>query len=293
MDSIQGIVWDVSPTLFSIGGLEVRYYGLAWALTFLVGMVMFNSFVKRDGYQPKVFDSVFWYGVLSTIIGARLGHCLFYDPAFYLTHPWEMLYIWEGGLASHGAAIGLLIGLWLFAKRNKVPYIWGLDRIMLPVTVGGAMVRLGNLMNSEIYGVETDLPWGFVFVNMGETVAKHPTQLYEALCYLITFGVLMFLFYVKDSGRKRPGLIFGVGLIGVFLSRFFIEYVKNPQVTFEQGWGLLMGQWLSIPFILLGVWVIYTAYRKPELFSPSLRREKAKAEKPKKDPMDNIKSGSK
>lgn len=290
MNSVEGIVWDVSPILFSLGSVEIRYYGLAWALTFAVGMLMFYYFVKNDGYKPKVFDSVFWYGVLSTIIGARLGHCLFYDPIYYLSHPWEMLYVWQGGLASHGAAIGLLIGLWMFSKKNRLPYMWSLDRIMLPVTIGGSMVRFGNLMNSEIYGVETDLPWGFIFANVGEVVPKHPTQLYEALCYLITFFVLAWLFYRKDMGRKRPGLIFGIGLIGVFLSRFFIEYVKNPQVDFEQSMGLLMGQWLSIPFIILAVWVIYTAYRKPEVFDP-LKRAEMESE-PKPDPMENIKSGS-
>lgn len=290
MIGFLSIVWDVDPEIFSIGKFSVRYYGLAWALTFAVGMWMFIKFVKKDGYPPKVFDSVFWYGVLSTVIGARLGHCLFYDPAYYLSHPLEILYVWQGGMASHGAALGLLLGLWLFSRKNKIPYIWSLDRIMLPVTIGGAMVRLGNLMNSEIYGVATDKPWGFIFVKRGEILAKHPTQIYEALAYLITFLILMWLYYRKDAGHKRPGLMFGVGLLGVFVSRFVIEYVKEPQEVFEQGWLLLMGQWLSIPFIILGIWMIVRGLRQPKIDAQIKEKSRLKAEKSRKDVLSNVRS---
>lgn len=276
--------------MFSLGSIEVRYYGLAWALTFIVGMFFFYSFVKREGLSVKIMDSIFLYGVLSTIIGARLGHCLFYDPGYYLANPLKILDIRGGGLASHGAAIGLLVGLWLFSRRNKLTYIWSLDRIMFPVTIGGAMVRIGNLLNSEIYGMETDLPWGFVFVRAGETVPKHPTQIYEALCYIITFLIIVWLYYRRDTGRKRPGVLFGIGLIGVFLSRFFIEFIKNPQESFEEGWILDMGQWLSIPFILLGVYVIVRALRKPPVIPSGNGGQEKK--RPKEDPMANVKSAS-
>lgn len=285
------VVWDVDPVFFSIGSFEIRYYGLTWVLTFTVGMIMFSSFVKREGYKPQVSDSIFWFGVLSTIIGARLGHCLFYDPGYYLSHPLEILNMRQGGLASHGAAIGLLTGLWLFSRKNKMPYIWSLDRIMFPVTIGGAMVRIGNLLNSEIYGIETDKPWGFIFVRTGETVPKHPTQIYEAICYVITFIILIWMYYKKDFGRKRPGLIFGTGLIGVFLSRFFIEYIKNPQVEFEDGMSLLMGQWLSIPFILAGIWIIAMALRKPVL-EPVAVTDKKQPKTSKEEALANVKSTS-
>lgn len=285
------VIWDVDPVFFSIGSIEVRYYGVAWALTFAVGMALFINFFKREGYDPKLSDSIFWFGTLSTIIGARLGHCLFYDPAYYLSHPIEILNTRQGGMASHGAAIGLLIGLWLFARKNKLPFVWGLDRIMLPVTIGGAMVRIGNLINSEVYGIETDAPWGFVFVKMGETVPKHPTQIYEALCYATTFIILMWLYYKRDLGRKRPGILFGVGLIGVFLSRFFIEYIKNPQVDFEKGMSLYMGQWLSIPFILLGIWMIVNAYIKPAKIK-NTPTSGSMAKSTKEDALANIKSTS-
>ena len=173
-------------------------------------------------------------------------------------------------MASHGAAIGLLIGLWLFSRKNKLPYIWSLDRIMIAVGIGGAVVRLGNLFNSEIFGMATTLPWGFEFVRSHKWVAElapaavHPTQIYEALCYLITFGILCWLYYGRALGRRRPGVMFGVGLIGIFLTRFFIEFIKLDQEAFEQGMLLNMGQLLSIPFILVGIYMIYRGmHRSP------------------------------
>ena len=230
MFSLLSVSWDVNPVMFSIGPLEIRYYGLTWALAIGLGAWFFTKFVKREGLPEKVADSIFWYGTLATIIGARLGHCLFYEPSYYLTHPIEILNLRQGGLASHGAAIGLLIGLWLFSRKNKLPYMWSLDRIMLVVGIGGAFVRIGNLMNSEIYGIETSLPWGFIFLHNGEVVPKHPTQIYEALCYIVTFLIEMWLYYRKDAGRRYPGLMFGVGLIGIFLTRFFISaFCTNKQ----------------------------------------------------------------
>lgn len=292
INQMLSVVWDVDPVFFRIFGLEIRYYGLTWALAFVFGMLFFNNFIKREKLSPKILDSIIVYGALATILGARLGHCLFYDPVEYLSKPWKILYIWEGGLASHGAAIGLLIGLWLFSRKNRLPYLWSLDRIMVPVTIGGAFVRLGNLMNSEIYGRATDLPWGFEFVMdhhwaLPAGTGAHPTQIYEALCYMLTFAVLVWLYYRRDEGRKRPGVMFGVGLIGVFLSRFFIEYIKNPQVKFESNMSLLMGQWLSIPFILAGIWMIIRAYRRPAVVPAA-----AGHKQPKADVTANIKSAS-
>lgn len=265
------VVWDVSPVIANLGGLELRWYGISWALAFGLGILFFENFFKREKLSPKMNESIFWYVVPLTIIGARLGHCLFYDGGYYLRHPVEILKIWEGGLASHGAALGMLLGLWLFSRRWKMPWVWSLDRIMVPVAVGGAFVRLGNLMNSEIYGRPTGGDWGFEFVrdsqwleNSPQGLPVHPTQLYEAVCYFVVFAVLTWLYYRRDEGSKRPGVMFGVGLVGIFLARFLIEYVKNPQSDFEQGMNLLMGQWLSIPFILLGMAMIVWAYcRKP------------------------------
>lgn len=258
MNNLLAVVWNFDPTFFYIGSLDIRYYGVLWAGAILVGYLFFMNFVKREGLPEKVADSIFLFGAIATVIGARLGHCFFYEPAYYFSHPLEVLNIRDGGLASHGGAIGLLVGLWLFSRKNKLPYLWSLDRVMVGVGIGGAMIRLGNLLNSEIYGIETDLPWGFIFQRVGETVPKHPTQIYEALCYLILFGILCWMYYKKDSARRYPGLMLGVGLIGIFLSRFFIEFIKEPQVDAENSMSLFIGQWLSIPFIIFGViMVIY------------------------------------
>lgn len=266
------IVWNFDPVFFRIGTLDIRYYGLMWALAILIGAKFFDNFVKREGLPSKVSESIFIYGTLATILGARLGHCLFYDTIEYLRQPWTIITGFrDGGMASHGAAIGLLIGLWLFSRKNRLPYIWSLDRIMIPVGIGGAIVRLGNLFNSEIFGGATDLPWGFQFIRSrtwnelfaATGSAVHPTQIYEALCYLITFGLLCWLYYKRDIARRRPGILFGIGLIGTFLTRFFIEFIKLEQEPFEQGWALNMGQWLSIPFILLGAWMIWRGFSRP------------------------------
>ena len=263
--------WTFDPVLFRIGSLDIRYYGMMWVLAIFVGAKFFENFCKREGLAESVSESVFWFGTLGTILGARLGHCLFYDPAYYLPRPWEIITGFrDGGLASHGAAIGLLVGLWFFARRNRLPYVWGLDRIMIPVGIGGAFVRLGNLFNSEIFGGPTTLPWGFRFLRSHEWQRLcapepcHPTQLYEAACYAATFGVLCWLYYRKDCGRRYPGLLFGVGLIGVFLTRFFIEFLKLEQGGADTDLFLKMGQLLSIPFVVAGVVLTLRSLKHPQ-----------------------------
>ncbi len=265
------VVWDFDPVLFRIGSIDIRYYGLMWALAILIAAKFFDNFVKREGLPESVSESIFLYGTLGTIIGSRLGHCLFYDPAYYLAQPWTILTEFrDGGMASHGAAIGILVGLWLFSRKNKLPYIWSLDRIIIGVAIGGALVRFGNLCNSEIFGEATTLPWGFEFVRSSKWLneyapaAVHPTQIYEALCYLLDFVVVAWMYYGRDLARRRPGLIFGVGLMGIFLSRFLLELIKTEQEAFEVGMTLNMGQWLSIPFILLAGGVIYWSLKRPE-----------------------------
>ena len=286
MFSALYINWNFNPVLFSVGSFDIRYYGLMWALAILIGAKFFDNFCKREALPPSVSESIFWYGTLATILGARLGHCLFYEPQHYLSHPWAIITEFrDGGLASHGAAVGLLIGLWLFSRRNKLPYIWSLDRIMIPVGIGGAVVRLGNLFNSEIVGCPTTLPWGFRFLRnypnlpVEAVPVQHPTQIYEALCYLGTFLLLCWLYYGKDYGRRRPGILFGVGLIGIFLTRFFIEFIKEEQEAFEQGMALDMGQLLSIPFIILGIYMVWRGLSRPaEVRTASVSQQR----KPKK-----------
>ncbi|MGE0078421.1 MAG: prolipoprotein diacylglyceryl transferase [Bacteroidales bacterium] len=267
------IPWNIDPEIFRLGPFAVRYYGLMWAIAFYLGYIVFNKFVKREGLSAEFLDSLTMYMVIGTVIGARLGHCFFYEPAYYLSHPFEIIKIWKGGLASHGAAIGILISLYLFARKHKVPMIYVVDRVVITVALGGAFIRLGNLMNSEIYGVETTLPWGFIFQQNNEIFPKHPTQLYEALSYFLIFFILYF-YYRKHEGKTKTGFIFGVFLILLFAARFLIEYVKEPQVEFEKTMALNMGQWLSVPFILAGVFFVAYSYMKPRVFIPEPEKSK-------------------
>ncbi len=246
------INWDMNPEIFRIGNFAVRWYGLLFASGFFFGYLIFMRFFKKEGLSVELLDKLTIYMAIGTVIGARLGHCLFYEPEYYLKNPVEILKIWRGGLASHGAAIGILVALWLFVRKYKKPFIWILDRIVVVVALAGALIRLGNLMNSEIYGIETSLPWGFVFIKNLEVVAKHPTQIYEALTYFLVFGLLLAI-YIRRDGKFRPGTLFSWFLILVFGMRFLIEFIKEDQVDFELGMALNMGQWLSIPFVMLGI----------------------------------------
>lgn len=256
------INWDMNPEIFRIGNFAIRWYGLLFASGFFFGYLIFLRFFKKEGISVELLDKLTIYMALGTIIGARLGHCLFYEPEYYLGNPIEILKIWQGGLASHGAALGILIAMWLFARKFKKPYIWILDRIVVVVALAGSFIRFGNLMNSEIYGIETGLPWGFVFIRNLEIVPKHPTQIYEALTYLLIF-ILLFLIYKKTEGKPRPGMLFGLFLILVFGMRFLIEFIKEDQVAFESGMKLNMGQWLSIPLVIAGIIIILLYRKKP------------------------------
>ena len=261
---ILTVNWDVDPVLFNIGSFQLRYYGILFIAGFYLGYYMFRNFFRREGKPLQLLDSLLWALFLCTIVGARLGHVLFYQPDYYLAHPGEILKVWHGGLASHGGTIAIMIGMWWFVKKygrkHNFGYIWLLDRLAVATAFAAMFIRLGNLMNSEIYGHETSLPWGFVFLQNGETVAKHPTQLYEALCYFAT-GVILYAIYKYALPKIKEGLLLGIFFIGIFLSRFCIEFVKENQVGFEEGMTLNMGQLLSIPFVLLGVFLIVRSFR--------------------------------
>jgi len=262
------IVWNIRPEIFIlpddfplIGGFSVRWYGLLFALGFIFGYLILQKMFKKEGVPIKVLDDLSTYMIIFTIVGARLGHCLFYEPGYYLSHPIDILKIWEGGLASHGAAVGILIGLYFFAKRYHKHYLWVLDRIAIVVALAGFLIRMGNLMNSEIFGDVTTLPWGFVFVKYfgeGYTLAHHPTQIYEAVCYLLLF-VFLYRYYWKHDGAPTEGAIFGYFLVILWSVRFLIEFIKLPQVDFESTMVLNMGQLLSIPLIILGVFLLLYA----------------------------------
>lgn len=246
------IPWDVNPEIFRIGSFAVRWYGLLFASSFLVGYLLMLKIFRNENLSDALLDKLTVYMALGVIIGARLGHCLLYEPEYYLSKPLEILKIWKGGLASHGAAAGILIALWIFSHREKKGYFWILDRVVIVVALAGFFIRMGNLMNSEIYGVETTLPWGFVFLRNGETAPKHPTQIYEGLTYLLIF-ILLWVIYWKKNGKHVEGLLISLGVILIFGSRFFVEFLKEDQVAQEAGMLLNFGQKYSIPLFILGI----------------------------------------
>jgi len=286
MMSLLSIVWDVNPVAFSLGSLSVRWYGILWALGLTFAYLIQVKLYKHDHCPEMWTDKLFTYMVIGVIVGARVGHCWFYEwhdaaqlglsPIHflgmtfnyrnpYIENPLLLLKIWEGGLASHGGAIGLITAAFLLDyKYYHKGIAWIFDRLVIGVAIAGCLIRLGNLMNSEIYGGPTDLPWGFIFVRDGQTVACHPTQIYEMIYCLVAF-VVSALMYYKTRAARRPGLIFGVWLEIVFFTRFVLEFIKFDQEAFEANFFLNMGQVLSLPFILWGLYLIVMALRRPEL----------------------------
>jgi phosphatidylglycerol:prolipoprotein diacylglycerol transferase len=252
------IEWHVNPEIFHIGFISVRYYSLAYIIAFLVGYYLLKWMFKREDKPAAYIDRLFTYMFIATLAGARLGHCLFYDPDYYLNHPLEIIMTWKGGLASHGAAAGILIALYYFSRKTAdITYMWLMDRMSIMVAFGASLVRLGNLMNSEIWGKPTDVSWAFVFVNEDPLkLPRHPTQIYEALSYMVVFVVLLLL-YKKYGKNIKENLLSGLFLISLFGARFIIEYYKEVQESFELSLvntiGLNMGQLLSIPLVITGV----------------------------------------
>lgn len=245
------IEWSVSPEIFHIGPFSIRWYGFLFALGFVVGYFIMGWIYGQEGRKKSEVEQLAVYMIFGTVIGARLGHCLFYNPEFYLSNPIEILKVWEGGLASHGAAIGIIIALYLYVKKQKnISLLWILDRVVIVVALAGCFIRLGNLFNSEIIGKAAEVPWAFIFTAVDE-LPRHPTQLYESIAYFLIFLILLFIYYKKKKDLNN-GLLFGLFLVLVFTFRFFVEFVKENQSSFEAGMALNMGQILSIPFVTIG-----------------------------------------
>ncbi|MDO4771211.1 prolipoprotein diacylglyceryl transferase [Porphyromonas sp.] len=265
------VTWTVDPIIVQIdshidliGIIRIGWYGVLFGLGLIViGYWLITKMWKHEQLPEKWLTSLFYATLIGTVVGARLGHCLFYAPEYYLANPIEIFKTWHGGLASHGGTVGVILALWWYSRKvTHKSIFWAFDLVAVPTGIVAMMIRLGNLMNHEIYGHATDVPWAFRFITNipawqqgAEPVfsaPSHPTQLYEALCYLITFLICMWLYWVKGA-QKREGFIFGIFMACVFTSRFFIEFVKNNQSAFEEGMALNMGQLLSIPFILAGI----------------------------------------
>ncbi|MEM0994119.1 MAG: prolipoprotein diacylglyceryl transferase [Bacteroidota bacterium] len=259
------IDWNVNEVI--VEGWPFRWYSMMFLAGFLIGYYIFKSFFKRENDPMEWLDSLLMYMVLATILGARLGHCIFYDWDYFSQHPLEILlpvkfdpFRFTGfqGLASHGGAIGIIFALWMWSKRiSKRPVLWVMDRMVIPTALTGTFIRMGNLLNSEIVGKETDVAWGFIFRKLGEDFPRHPVQLYESIAYFFIFWLLYFMYWKTDA-RNKLGRIFGMFFLTIFGARFFLEYFKRSQGGFESALGdvLSTGQWLSIPCILMGLYFV-------------------------------------
>lgn len=262
------IIWDIDPEIFA--GVEfLRWYGLCWALGMMLGYQVMLKIYKIEAHAQSDLDNLTIYIVLGVIIGARLGHIIFYDPIYYLNNPMEILpirikpkfeFIGFAGLASHGGVLGALSALYLYSKKHKKDFLWTLDRLTIAGSLLGCFIRLGNLMNSEIIGIPAQVPWAFVFIRVDQ-VPRHPAQLYEALFYLAIFSIL---FHLWRSGKIQnyKGFLFGVGVSLIFTQRFMLEFLKENQKAFEENWPLNMGQMLSVPLVIIGISIMVWSFKK-------------------------------
>lgn len=249
------INWDISPEIISFGPFAVRWYGLLFASSFIAGFLILRWIFRQENKPDSDLDELLLYMIIGTVVGARLGHILFYDPVYYFSDPIRILKIWEGGLASHGAAICIFIAVYLYArKKPDQKYIWLLDRVAIVVPLCGFFIRLGNLFNSEIIGKPTNVAWAFIFRRI-DLLPRHPAQLYESIAYLAIF-ILMMKIYLTYRDKTAPGLLVGVFLVNVFTFRFVIEFLKENQSNFEAGMPINMGQILSIPLIIAGIMLL-------------------------------------
>ncbi|HKC66614.1 MAG TPA: prolipoprotein diacylglyceryl transferase [Bacteroidia bacterium] len=275
MQNLLYIIWNVNPEMFTIPGIDwpVRWYGLLFACAFLCSQYIVGYIFKTEQRPPQYLDIITIYIIAGTVIGARLGHCLFYSPDYYLFHPLDIFKIWEGGLASHGAAIGIITAMLLYCRKTGEGVWWLFDRIVIVVPLSGMFIRLGNLMNSEIVGKPTTLPWGFKFPRCEEDAAmaqfhnidmipaRHPSQLYEAI-YCVFLTLLMFYLWKYKRNVLPQGFMFGLFCVLLFTSRFLMEFLKETQVDWEKGLAFDMGQWLSIPFVLGGIFIMVYSYKR-------------------------------
>jgi prolipoprotein diacylglyceryl transferase len=263
------IDWHVNPEIFSLGPLSIRWYGLMFAFGFLIGFRLVTNMFTREQISHDYLDGLLLYIFIGTVLGARFGHVVFWEWDYYSEHISKIPRIWEGGLASHGAMVVLPLILWYYAvKVIKKPALWLLDRIAITVAMTGGFIRLGNLFNHEIIGKATDVAWAFKFHLSGnqEIVPRHPVQLYESISYFIIFGIMMWLYWKTNLGKKR-GFLFGFFLTTVFGMRFLLEFFKehfiDQEVSLMAEYGMNLGQILSIPAVLLGIFLMATANKRP------------------------------
>lgn len=254
------LVWNVSPEIFRLGPLAPRWYGLLFALGFVLGYQIGLQIYRHEGRPEKNLSILVLYLMVGTIVGARLGHVLLYQPDYYLRRPWEILMIWRGGLASHGGYTGVLIAIYLYLRKYRdMTFLELADRAAIPCLLAGSLIRIGNLFNSEILGTPTNLPWAVIFMRV-DNIPRHPAMVYEAIVYFSLF-LALYVAYWKTNIIQAPGRMLGLSFTLAFLGRFLIEFVKEEQVPFEEGLLLNMGQLLSLPFIAAGLFLLYRSQR--------------------------------
>ena len=259
---MQYFEWSVSPVLISFGSLSIHWYGVLFATAILSGFGVMNWIYKNENKSIQELESLQIYMIVGIVVGARLGHCLFYDPAYYLANPLKILAINEGGLASHGGGIGAILATLYYAKKYKVNFLYLLDRLAIPTALFAFFVRMGNLMNSEIIGVQTDVPWAVVFSRI-DLLPRHPAQFYEALSYLSIFAILLSIYLYKKV-KTNPGFLFGLFLSLIFIVRILVEFVKERQAAYSDEMLLSTGQMLSVPFLVIGLALMIYSFRKKQ-----------------------------
>lgn len=253
---MEHFIWNVNPNILELGSLQLRWYGLLFVGSFFLGLMILQWIYKRENRNPAVLDHLLIYVMVGAVIGARLMHCLAYEPEFYLSQPLEILKVWKGGLASHGGLLGVLLALYLFSKRYNESYLWLLSRVAIPGSLTAAFVRFGNLFNSEILGLPSDKPWAVIFQRV-DMIPRHPVQIYEAIAYLVLL-LLLVTIYRKSTPVFATQIIPGVFLTYMFIMRFLLEYTKTRQADYTTSLPFTTGQMLSVPFIIVGiVWIVW------------------------------------
>lgn len=259
--------WNFDPEILALGPFHIRLYGVLFSLAFLSSFSVMVSIFRREGRSDEELNKLFLYVFLAVVIGARLGHCLFYAPEYYLSHPVEILKVWEGGLASHGAAFGIIIALWLYVRNTpRTTYLWVTDRVAVVIPLSAIFVRLGNFSNSEILGRPTDVPWSVVFERV-DAVPRHPVQLYEALAYLVIF-IVSYMLYRQGTLTRIPGRLTGAMVTMLFSMRFILEFFKEGQSAHDAFLPITTGQILSIPLVIFGTFLLL---RTPKAVDNSVR----------------------
>ena len=253
--------WSINPIAFSVGSVHVFWYGILFASAILSGLQFMKWVYKVEGRDEEMLESMFLYIVIGIVVGARLGHVLFYDPAYYFANPLKIIAVWEGGLASHGGGTGVILALFLFAKKHNLNYLWLLDRVAIPTALFGFFVRMGNFMNSEIVGKPAEVPWAIIFTRV-DMLPRHPAQLYESFSYLFIFLLLTYLYKTKRDYFKN-GFLFGLFLVLIFTVRLLVEFVKVKQADYDTSFLMMTtGQALSIPFLLIGLGFMVWSFKK-------------------------------